>query len=318
MHQYATLIVFILILVFASIVSDVFLTGRNITNLLRQVSALGVVSFGMLMVILTGGIDLSVGSVMALSSVVFATSIQEQGFIVALVLACAVCLLSGSVTGFLVSMTGMAPFVASLAMMTVVRGVALIVSNGSPILIENATVSYIGQSYIVGIPFPVVMMAGAFGILFLMLRYTAMGRIIKAIGSNESAVVLTGINVGRHKFSVYAMSGVLCAIGGIITTARTSVGSPIISQGFELDAIAAVVIGGASLAGGRGTIVNTVIGVVILGIISNIMNLMDIPGYHQQVVKGAIIVVAVLTQTSELRQRITDFGRRVLVRNRRS
>jgi ribose transport system permease protein len=205
----------------------------------------------------------------------------------------------------------MAPFVSTLAMMTIARGIALILSNGSPILIENEAVSFVGQAYILGIPFPVFMMVIALLVLYLILKFTAMGRIIKAIGSNENAVVLTGINVYWYKFVVYAVSGLLCAFGGIITTARTSVGSPIISQGFELDAIAAVVIGGASLSGGRGNIINTVLGVIILGIISNIMNLMDIPGYHQQVVKGAIIIAAVLFQSGDLKKMARVMTKRI-------
>jgi ribose transport system permease protein len=135
--------------------------------------------------------------------------------------------------------------------------------------------------------------------VYFLLQYTIFGRLVKAIGSNETSVLLAGIQVPFYKFMVYCISGLFCAIGGIVSTARTSVASPIISQGFELDAIAAVVIGGASLAGGKGTALNTLLGVIILGMISNFMNLMNIPGYHQQVVKGIIIIVAVIFQGIE-------------------
>lgn len=294
--HYSTIIVFIAIFFFASFSSDVFLSNRNITNLLRQVAALSVVSFGMLLVVLTSGIDLSVGSVMAVASVVFALTLESLGFFPSLIATLAVCMVMGALSGFMVAKMKMAPFIATLSMMIIGRGFALNAANGSPIQIKNEVLTYVGKGYVGIVPVPVLAAFIIFILLYVMLHYTATGRIIIAVGSNENAVNLTGIKVDRYKMLVYTLSGILAGIGGILTTSRTSVGSPILAEGFELDAIAAVVIGGASLGGGKGRIVNTLFGVVILGTISNIMNLKDIPGYNQLIVKGLIIVVAVFLQ----------------------
>lgn len=294
--RYSTVFVFIIMVIVSALLSDVFLSERNIFNLLRQVAGLGIVSMGMLMVILTGGIDLSVGSIAALGSVLVAFFLRDMPLLPAVLLTLGAGLLVGAVSGFLVANRNMAPFVATLALMTVARGLAFMISKGSPIQTNNQILSDFGSSYWLRIPVPVFLTFIVFLIAILVLRFTAFGRLVMAIGSNESAVRLAGIRVGYYKFAVYAITGVLCAVAGIISTSRTGVGSPIVGSGMELDAIAAVVIGGASLSGGRGTAINTFLGVLILGMIGNIMNLMNIPGYPQEVIKGIIIVVAVLLQ----------------------
>lgn len=294
--KYNTVVIFIVMLIIASLVSNVFFTQKNVFNLLRQVAGLGIIGMGMLIVILTGGIDLSVGSILAFASVLSAYFLQTMPLPAAVLLTVVVGALIGCISGFLVAKANMAPFVATLAMMTIARGLAFILSKGSPIIAENKPLSYFGAAYWLSIPLPVFLMLIIFVIFQLILRFTVFGRLITAIGSNESAVRLAGIQVSIYKFAVYCISGGLCAIAGIISTSRTGVGSPIVGQGFELDAIAAVVIGGASLNGGRGSAVNTLLGVFILGMIGNIMNLMNIPGYPQQVIKGIIIIVAVLFQ----------------------
>ncbi|NLF75080.1 MAG: ABC transporter permease, partial [Chloroflexi bacterium] len=250
--RYNTIFVFLVMVIVSTMLSDVFLTERNIFNLLRQVSGLGIVSMGMLLVILTGGIDLSVGSIAALGSVLVAHFLREQPLGPSLFLALGGGFLIGAASGILVANRNMAPFVATLALMTVARGFAYMVSKGSPIITNNDLLSDFGSSYWIRIPLPVFLMFAIFVITLLVLRFTAFGRIVMAIGSNESAVRLAGIRVGYYKFAVYAITGVLCAIAGIISTSRTGVGSPIVGTGMELDAIAAVVIGGASLSGGRG------------------------------------------------------------------
>ncbi|MBE0690101.1 MAG: ABC transporter permease [Anaerolineae bacterium] len=298
--RYNTIFVFIAMVVISAMLSDVFLTQRNIINLLRQLSGLSIICMGMLMVILTGGIDLSVGSLAALGSVLIAFFLQDSSMPIALLLTFAVGLLMGSATGILVSAWRMAPFVASLAMMTVGRGLSFVVSKGAPITANDTTLYTFGTGNWLGIPYPVLLMFAVFLVTLLVLRFTAFGRIITAIGSNESAVRLAGIRVEYYKFAVYAISGFLCMLGGIISTSRTGVGSPIVATGLELDAIAAVVIGGASLSGGRGTAINTLLGVMILGMIGNIMNLLNIPNYPQQILQGVIIVIAVLIQGVQL------------------
>ena len=294
--RHSTIFVFIFMVIISTLLSDVFLTERNIFNLLRQVSGLGIVSMGMLLVILTGGIDLSVGSIAALSSVIVATLLGDMALLPALLLTFGACILVGSVSGFLVANRNMAPFVATLALMTVARGLAFMISKGAPIMTSDDTLAAFGSTYWLSIPLPVFAMLLVFIITALVLRFTAFGRIVTATGSNETAVRLAGIRVSYYKFAVYAICGLFCAIAGVISTSRTGVGSPIVGSGMELDAIAAVVIGGASLSGGRGSAVNTLLGVLILGMIGNIMNLMNVPGYPQQVIQGLIIIVAVLIQ----------------------
>jgi ribose transport system permease protein len=196
----------------------------------------------------------------------------------------------------------MAPFVATLALMTVARGFAFMISKGSPIITSNDLLSDFGSTYWFHVPVPVVLMFAIFILTWLVLRFTSFGRLVMAIGSNEDAVRLAGIRVGHYKFAVYAISGVLCSIAGVIATSRTGVGSPIVGEGMELDAIAAVVIGGASLTGGRGTALNTLLGVLVLGMIGNIMNLKNVPSYPQQVIQGLIIVFAVLLQGIQIRR----------------
>jgi ribose transport system permease protein len=300
--EYNTVVIFVVMLILAAWLSDVFWTRNNIFNLLRQVSALAGMGLGMLLVILTGGIDLSVGSLAALASVMVAWLTPGVGLWPAIVLTVFIATACGALSGYLVSARNMAPFVATLAMMTIARGLAFIVSKGSPIIIEDYRLSNFGSAYFLGIPSPVFVMIASFALVAFVLRYTVFGRLITAIGSNEKAVRLAGIRTGWYKLAVYCISGGFCAIAGIISTSRTGVGSPIVQTGAELDAIAAVVIGGASLSGGKGTALQTLLGVLILGIIGNIMNLMNVPSYPQQVVKGVIIICAVLLQGWNRRQ----------------
>lgn len=297
--RHSTIFVFIAMVVVSALLSDVFLSERNIFNLLRQVSGLGIISMGMLLVILTGGIDLSVGSIAALGSVLVATFLADFDLVPAILLTLGAGMLTGAVSGFLVANRNMAPFVATLALMTAARGLAFMVSDGAPIITEGGVLDGLGRGQLLNVPMPVVLMLIIFLLTLLVLRFTAFGRIVVAIGSNETSVRLSGIRVGLYKFAVYAISGTLCAVAGIISTSRTGVGSPIVGTGMELDAIAAVVIGGASLSGGRGNAVNTLLGVLILGMIGNIMNLMNVPNYPQQVIQGVIIVLAVLLQGAQ-------------------
>jgi ribose transport system permease protein len=296
--KYNTIVIFVALLITSSFASDVFFSQRNIFNLLRQVAGIGAVSMGMLLVILTAGIDLSVGSISALASVLSAHLLLSMPLPAAIILTILVGVLLGSCSGFLVANRRVAPFVATLAMMTIARGLAFIVSKGRPILLTESgqALKNFGSDYWLAIPQPVFVMFLIFIIVFVLLRYTVFGRLVIAIGSNETAVRLSGIRVAIYKFLVYCIAGGFAAVAGIISTARTGVGSPIVGMGMELDAIAAVVIGGASLSGGKGTALNTLLGVFILGMIGNIMNLKNVPGYSQQVIKGLIIIFAVLLQ----------------------
>lgn len=301
--KYNTIIIFIILIIVASSLSDVFFTSTNIMNILRQTTALGLISLGMLLVILTGGIDLSVGSFVALGSVLLAYFLQSFSLPLAIFLTLLIGIVLGSISGYLVAGRNMAPFVATLAFMTIASGLAFIISKGSPIMIEDPVVNMFNRGYFFGIPLPFVVLLIVFLLIVFILRFTVYGRMITAIGSNESAVTLSGVKTKLYKFSVYSISGALGVLGGMILTSRTSVGSPMVGVGYELDAIAAVVIGGGSLFGGRGTALNTLIGVFILALIGNIMNLMNVPAYPQQVIKGMIIIFAVLFQALQQKKR---------------
>lgn len=300
--KYNTIFIFVLLVIFSSLISDVFFSSINLSNLAKQVSGIGIVSIGMLIVIVTGGIDLSVGSLVALLGVTFAlltnTIILPLAVLITLVIGFSI----GSVSGYLVTKHKMAPFIATLALMTIARGLAFIYSKGAPIVFNTpggALMSNFGDGAVIGVPNVAIVFILIVVVTELMMKYNVFGRLIIAIGSNEEAAVLSGIKVKKYKFLVYSISGTLTAIAGIIATSRTNLGSPNFGVGLELDAIAAVVIGGANLKGGKGSAINTLMGVLILGLIGNILNLLNVPSYPQQVIKGLIIVFAVLLQRFE-------------------
>jgi ribose transport system permease protein len=296
--KYNTVFIFLIMLVVSALVSDVFFTSANLFNLIRQVTPVGIISMGMLLVILTGGIDLSVGSIVAMVGVLCALFTKTMSLPLAILASLSCGLMVGSLSGYLVSIHKMAPFIATLALMSIVRGLGFIFSKGAPVLVsEDATaLTDFGSGSFLGFPNPAYVLVLVFAITAVLLKYNVFGRIVIAVGSNEEAVRLSGIKVAAYKFSVYVIAGGLSALAGIITTARTAVGSPVMGMGMELDVIATVVIGGASLSGGKGSAINTLLGVLILGMIGNIMNLLNIPAYSQQVIKGLIIIFAVLLQ----------------------
>jgi ribose/xylose/arabinose/galactoside ABC-type transport system permease subunit len=301
LQRFGTLAIFIVLVIVATLWSDAFLSRPNILNVLRQVATgAGIMAVGMLFVILTRGIDLSVGSIQALGSVLTGYFVAMSGYgplvtILLVLLAGGAC---GLFTGLFVAYLRLPPFVMSLAMLAIARGLALIISDGRPIPLgePGSTFTSFGSGFLWGIPQPVILMFLVFILGGIVLNFTRFGRVITAIGSNEEAVRLAGIPVPRYILAVYVLSGVLAAVAGIISSSRTGVGSAQVGVGAELNVIAAVVIGGASLMGGRGGVINTFLGALIMGIIANIMNLAGVPGYHQQVYMGAIIVVAMLLQ----------------------
>lgn len=301
LQRFGTLAIFLALVIAASLWSESFMTRTNVLNVLRQVaSGAGIMAVGMLFVILTRGIDLSVGSISALGSVLSAYFIAFSGYgigpsIVLVILAGSAC---GAVTGFFVAYLRLPSFVMSLAMMAIARGLSLIVSEGRPITLGAAGDPLVafGSGFWLGLPRPVLLMFAVFLVGGLVLNFTKFGRVIKAIGSNEEAVRLSGIPIERYVLAVYVISGALAAVAGIISSSRTGVGSAQVGVGAELNVIAAVVIGGASLMGGRGGAFNTLLGALVMGIIANMMNLGGVPGYHQQVYMGLIIVVAMLLQ----------------------
>lgn len=252
----------------------------------------------MLLVILTGGIDLSVGSVVAMIGVTFSLLSYEVYYPYAFLLSILIGLVVGSISGFLVAYRRIAPFIVTLAMMSMVRGAGYLLSKGAPISVGpySQKILVLGTGTLLGIPVSALILFSIFIMLHVLLKYNIFGRIVLAIGSNEEAVRLSGINVKRTKFAVYVICAGITALAGLLMVGRTGVGTANIGVGLELDAIAAVVIGGASLAGGKGSVVNTLLGVFILSMIGNVMNLLDITSYLQQIIKGIIIIAAVVFQ----------------------
>lgn len=297
-----------------------FLTPGNITNVLRQITYNTILAVGQTFVIITAGIDLSVGSMVGLAGVVcalFANAVPLHGDIL-LVATLIVALVLGGFAGFVnalpVVRLGLPPFITTLAMMQIARGIAYILSSGRPVpLSDNAgnAFSNTGIGYVFGallaplrlpgIPIAVIWMAAIVVIFAVVLAKTRYGRYVYAIGGNEEAARLAGVSVGIVKTLVYVISGALAAVGGLLLMARFSSGSPQTGVGFELNAIAAVVVGGTSLMGGRGTIVGTFFGALLIGVLNNVMDLIGIESYTQQIVLGVVIVTAVIVD--ELRKR---------------
>ncbi|ARB41546.1 ribose ABC transporter permease [Mammaliicoccus sciuri] len=287
----------ILLIVVISIMNSAFLDLSNLLNLLRQVSINGLIAFGMTFVILTGGIDLSVGSILALSSA-FTAILITSGLdpIVALIVGVLGGFLLGVFNGVLVTFGSMAPFIATLATMTIFRGLTLVVTDGNPItnLGDSYMFQLFGKGYFFGIPVPAVTMIIVFIILAIILQKTTFGRHTYAIGGNEVASKISGIKVNRVKILIYGISGLMSALAGAILTSRLNSAQPTAGTSYELDAIAAVVLGGTSLTGGKGRIVGTFIGVLIIGVLNNGLNLLGVSSFYQQVVKGIVILIAVL------------------------
>ena len=287
----------ILLIIVVSILNPSFLDLSNLLNLLRQISINGLIAFGMTFIILTGGIDLSVGSILALSSAFIALMITSGvDPIIALIIGVLIGFVLGAVNGLLVTKGNMAPFIATLATMTIFRGLTLVITDGNPI--TNLGDSYLfqlfGKGYFIGIPVPAVTMIIVFGILLIILQKTTFGRHTYAIGGNEVAAKISGIKVNKIKILIYGISGLMSALAGGILTSRLNSAQPTAGTSYELDAIAAVVLGGTSLTGGKGRIVGTLIGVLIIGVLNNGLNLLGVSSFYQQVVKGVVILIAVL------------------------
>jgi len=295
LRKYGIYVAFVGVIVILSIISPSFLTLRNLLNIVRQSSIHGVMAVGMTFVILTAGIDLSVGSVLALTGVLCA-SFEHAGMPVVLIVIATLGIgaLIGSVNGLIITKGKVTPFVVTLGMMSVARGLAHIYTDGQPISGFGDSFRYIGASGFLGVPVPIIIFVLTLLIAAVVLRNTRLGRYTYAIGGNEEAVWLSGINVDRFKITAYAISGLTAALGAIILTSRLNAGESIAGAGYELDVIASVVIGGTSLMGGRGSVWGTFVGALLIGTINNGMNLLTIPSYWQLVVKGSIIVGAAL------------------------
>lgn len=297
--KYKSLIGLLILVIIVSILSPTFFTVPNLLNVFRQTSINAIIAAGMTFVILTGGIDLSVGSILAFSGAVAASMLASgSSVIVATIVAVVIGAVSGFANGIVISKGKLQPFIATLATMTILRGLTLVFTNGKPIAIgtSNNAISFgkIGGGQVAGIPTPAIIMVLAFAVCFYILTQTKMGRYVYALGGNEEATKLSGLDTDKIKTYVYTISGILAAIAGVIVTARLYSAQPTAGSGYELDAIAAVVLGGTSLSGGQGTIIGTVIGALIIGILNNALNILDVSSYYQMIVKGIVILIAVL------------------------
>ena len=305
--KYGIFLVFIAMLVVASFLSPAFLSKTNLINVVRQMSVVGLIALGVTGVIVSAGIDLSSGSVVGLSAVVAASLSQLPDYpaafykglqvplFVAILAACGAGALVGLINGSLVARTRIPPFIATLGTLTAIRGAALLYTGGRPISDLTDGYNFIGQGDLFGIPVPILILVLMALVTHVLYSQTKFGKYVYAIGGNEQAARVSGINVGKYKMLMYVYAGFLAGLAGLVVSARIGSGQPGLGQGYELDAIAAAVIGGASLsAGGIGTVAGTIVGALIIGVLNNILDLTNVSAYWQQIIKGCIIVGAVI------------------------
>lgn len=306
--KFQSIIALLVMCIALSLLSERFLTADNTWNVMRQISVNMVISVGMTLVILIGGIDLSVGSVLAISGAVAAVMLkfgaEMAGINIYLGFTLTGAILGGTLigaalgwfNGFAITRFKVPPFVATLAMLTIARGMTMLLTGGFPITGFSNNMAFIGTGWLLGIPMPVWISAVVVLVAVVLTTKTRLGRHIYAIGGNETAAKLSGLKINKIKLIVYSISGALAAIGGIIVTSRLDSAQPNAGMGFELDSIAAVVIGGTSLSGGKGTIMGTVQGALIIGILNNGLVLLNVSPFWQQVIKGMVILLAVVIE----------------------
>ncbi|HEX8069020.1 MAG TPA: ABC transporter permease [Pyrinomonadaceae bacterium] len=301
-QRQGALVALVLVCGFAAYRYPQFIAGDNLTNVLRQNSMLGLVALGMTFVILTGGIDLSVGSILAVAGVV-AASLSGRGLLVALLAGVGLATVLGLVNGVVIAWARIQPFIVTLAMMIAARGLALVATREQTVRVDRTAAAFteLGRGTLdlgpLSLPVPVLILVAAYVLGWLFLNHTRFGRHVYALGDNEEAARLMGLNVRRVTVGVYALSGALAGLAGVILAARLGAGQPVAGQGEELNAIAAVVIGGTLLTGGQGSVVYTLVGVMLLGVTFNIFNLEgSITPWWQQVLRGLILLAVVIVQ----------------------
>jgi len=305
LRRISVLGILLLICVVFALGSSEFLTASNLLNVALQTSIIAIVAIGMSFVIFTAGIDLSVGSMMALAGAIAAGMAVRQGFdtYVSITVGLGIGLILGAVNGLMIVKGGIPPFVATLSMLAIARGLTLVYTDGRPIAGLDEQFIFWGTGQVWGIPLPVIIMAVIAVVAHIITRYTPFGLHVYSTGGNEETTRLAGVSPDRIKLAVYMISGFLAALGGILLTARLWSAQPNAAVGWELDAIAAPVLGGTSLFGGVGSIGGTVIGAFIIGVLSNGLNLMGVPSYYQQVIKGLVFILAVTVDLINKRRR---------------
>ncbi|QZY54934.1 ABC transporter permease [Crassaminicella profunda] len=292
--KYGILVFLIFLCIVFSIASPYFLTIDNITIVLRQISIVGICTVGMTMIILTAGIDLSVGAMMALCSVILAKlMVAGVNIFLAIMITLLVGMILGLFNGFLINKIKISPLISTLGTMTIYRGITYIITKGLPVFGFPKSFSFIGQGYLGMVPIPVIILILVYIAGFFILYFTKLGRYIYGIGGNEKASILSGIHVKKVKYMVYVMAGFLTALASIVMLSRINSALPNAGTGFELDVVTAVVLGGISVNGGEGKLAGVIIGSLIMGILSNGMILLNIGEYYQIVVKGIVLLTAV-------------------------
>ena len=314
--KYGIFLIFAVMVVAASIMSPAFLSSINLINIVRQMSVVGLIALGVTGVIVSAGIDLSSGSVVGLTAVVAASLAQDPEYstpffpgvhvplIIAVLAACAVGALVGLINGSLVAKTRIPPFIATLGTFTAIRGLALLYTGGRPISDLTDSYNFIGQGAVLGVPVPIIILVIMAVVTHILYAHTKFGKYIYAIGGNEQAARVSGIDAEKYKMLIYVYASVLAGLAGVVVSSRIGSGQPGLGVGYELDAIAAAVIGGTSLsAGGIGTVAGTIVGALIIGVLNNILDLMNVSAYWQQIIKGCIIVGAVILDQLKQRRR---------------
>lgn len=295
LFKYKSLIGLIVLCIVISCIAPRFLSVTNILNVFTQVSVNAIIAVGMCFVILTGGIDLSVGSTLAITGAIAATMAQKNiNIFVALIAVLIIGGLIGWVNGILVAKGKIQAFIVTLATMTVFRGITYVYTDGTPISGLGSNFTVIGNGKLAGIPVPVIVIILVVLIAWYVLSQTRYGRYVYAVGGNEDSARLSGINTDKIKSLVYVLCGATAALSGVVVTSRIGSASPNAGAGFELDAIAAVVLGGTSLSGGEGSVIGTIIGAMIIGVLNNGLNLMNVSPFYQLIVKGFVILLAVM------------------------
>lgn len=300
LYKLRSLVGLLVIAILLALLAPRFLTLANLTNVLRQTSLNAIIAVGMTFVILTGGIDLSVGSIFAFASAITAGMlIGGTNVVLAVAAGLAVGALSGAVNGFFITKGKVPAFICTLAMMTILRGATMVYTNGQPLSGLGDPFYFVGEGFVGIFPVPVIITVIVFAIGYYILSQYKLGRHIYALGGNEEAARLSGINTDFVKITTYAVSGLLAALSGIIIASRLNSAQPTAGQGAELDAIAAVVLGGTSLSGGQGGVGGTIIGALIIGVLNNGLNLLNVSPFYQLIAKGAVILLAILLDKKE-------------------
>ncbi len=305
-QKYSMLFVLIAMIIVISILEPNFMKLGNFTNVLKQISVYAIIGYGVTFIIITTGIDLGLGAYMALAGVIAAYIAQtEIPGIVSVLAGAGIGILIGLINGLIISISKIPPFIVTLGMTTITRGMALLLTDGKPVSRLSESFRWWGGGKLLGIPTPIVWLIVMTFISWILLDHMKFGRYTRAIGGNEKAAIISGINILKYKVLIYTFAGFCCGLSGVILAARVASGSPSAAQGYELDAIAGSVIGGTSMMGGTGSIFGVLIGAMVIGVLNAGLNMLGVSSYWQEIVKGLIIIIAVIVDERKNRAKVS-------------